>query len=222
MCVIERKTLSDYIHSITDKRSKEQVLRLKAFRYKQMETHKKNMLIVYLVENDNLILSKDDRETMMNSIVNKVVRDNFVLYQSKGINDTIDFIKTIKRKIDEFIIPITASHTTPTDTTEYVVCDDNSQDSSSYLKSIKIHKKDNLTPYNCYILQLSQISGVSIDIAKRIATQYCSFKKLIEAYNCLCDIDKKAHMLADIKANEKRRIGNVLSRRIYEYIIQET
>lgn len=88
-----------------------------------------------------------------------------------------------------------------------------------YLKTIKLAKKDNMTPNNCYVCQLSQIPGVSIDMADVIANQYPSMLHLVQAYQ---RSDDQPNMLAELVlpiANHKtRRLGNVISVRIHQYI----
>ena len=89
-----------------------------------------------------------------------------------------------------------------------------------YLECLKTVKKDNITKDNCYILQLSQIPGVSVKIATAIAKKYPSFKKILEAYNEISDSDEseKERLLAEIKVNDNRKLGKVLSSRLYQYL----
>jgi glycerol-3-phosphate dehydrogenase len=95
-----------------------------------------------------------------------------------------------------------------------------------YLKTIKLVKKDNMTPLNCYTCQLSQIPGMSVETANIVAQQYGSMQKLILAYMKLVTSSDRDEMLSELIipiANSKtRRLGNVLSKRIHEYLCDET
>jgi hypothetical protein len=91
-----------------------------------------------------------------------------------------------------------------------------------YLKTIKLAKKDNMTPENCYLCQLSQIPGVSIETANVIAGQYPSIRSLIMAYEALDNVPSKENLLAELSitlTNDKtRRLGNVISKRVFEFL----
>ena len=90
-----------------------------------------------------------------------------------------------------------------------------------YTSSIKMKKKDNLTPIRCNLLQLAQIPGVSPKIA------YTILKKYGTIYNLCCQyektpLDQRELLLANFKFeianNKSRRIGNVVSSRIYHFL----
>lgn len=89
-----------------------------------------------------------------------------------------------------------------------------------YLESIKIKKKDNITPDNWFCLALANIPGVSIKIANTIVKEYNNFDKILTKYKLLSSEKEKEQLLSNLKIIEgTRRIGNVLSKRIYNYLV---
>ena len=89
--------------------------------------------------------------------------------------------------------------------------------------TIKIKKKDNLTPRVCQIVQLSQIPGMSNTTAKILLDKYISLSNIIlEYYKLGDDTESKMRMLENIElttsTGKKRKFGGVLSNRVYEYL----
>lgn len=211
LCLIERKTYDDYASSIVDGRSKNQSIRIN-----QLRLEHPDIIIIYLIEGSNI--HKDHkfhngitRNSLYSSIINRVIRDKFTIFKTADINDTALMITKIYDKLLDSIDKKDIQKTAPKST------------QIEYLKTIKVSKKDNMTPANCFLCQLSQIPGVSIDIANVISQQYKSIPVLICAYE---QCDEKNNMLAELQvpiANQRtRRLGNVLSKRIYEYIYNIT
>ena len=74
-----------------------------------------------------------------------------------------------------------------------------------------------MTPEVCQIVQLAQIPGVSHSMSKKILEKYTTLSNLIIAY--LNSEESEGEMLlADISLNEKRKLGKVISQRIYKYL----
>ena len=96
------------------------------------------------------------------------------------------------------------------------------KNSLDYCASLKIKKKDNLTSLRCYKLQLSQIPGVSINIATCVSDNYKSMFNLFQNYEKLNTDKEKKEMLMDLKYdiqnNKQRRIGKVVSERIFNFL----
>ncbi len=207
ICLIERKTLEDYAASITDKRSKNQSIRIS-----QLKKENPNIIIIYLIEGEYInknhkFINGITRNRLYSSIINRVVRDKFIIYRTKDISDTAIIISKIYDKLPEHFNQ------------------SNSNERIEYLKTIKLSKKENMTPNNCYLCQLSQIPGMSIDTANIIAQHYNSMYSIIMAYEKLKDINSKEKLLSEllipITNNKTRRLGNVLSKRIYEFLCPE-
>uniref|UniRef100_A0A6C0BK07 ERCC4 domain-containing protein n=1 Tax=viral metagenome TaxID=1070528 RepID=A0A6C0BK07_9ZZZZ len=205
VCLVERKTLEDYVNSITDKRSKNQSLRIQQLR-KQFP----QMIVIYLIEGafvpkDHKFYNGITRDALYTSLIHRVTRDHYTLYRSCDIYDTALIITKLYDQLSQIVSsPSEQDH-----------------EKIEYLKTIKLAKKDNMTPENCYLCQLSQIPGSSIDFAQAIAKQYPNMVSLINAYQQV-PISQRDQLLAELivpVANHKvRRLGNVLSQRIYQYL----
>ena len=91
-----------------------------------------------------------------------------------------------------------------------------------YLQSIKKNKKENITPKLCNQMILTNIPGISNTIAIKINEVYPTINSLLKAYNNCIDDDARIKLLANIiltnTEKQKRRIGNVISKRIFEYL----
>ena len=83
----------------------------------------------------------------------------------------------------------------------------------NYASSIKINKKENMNKSLCNIIQLATIPGVSKNISKIILDEYKSISNLIEEFK---KNDKL--LLANINLG-KRKLGKILSEKIYDYLI---
>jgi ERCC4-type nuclease len=203
ICLIERKTIDDYVSSITDGRSKNQSIRIA-----QLKKIYPDIIIIYLIEGPfinkkHIFKNKITCDSLYSSFINRVIRDQFTVYRTADTCESALVVTKIYDKLSE--------HTSQ-DTKK-------SNETIKYLKTIKLSKKDNMTPKNCYICQLAQIPGISIEYANRIASLYPSMRHLIMAYEKNND---KNNMLSEIimsmTNNKSRKLGIILSKRIYEYI----
>lgn len=206
--LIERKSLKDLANSIKTGRYREQKMRL-------LNSQIAKDKIVYLIEGKlepNIIIDKVPYNTFVGSMVNTIIRDNFKVYQTLDLEATIFFLESIYNKLDKNSLKL--------DVIEKNYLDDNYNQNQEYLSTLKSKKKDNLNPYNCYILQLSQIPGISIQISSSIANQFKSFKELYHLYDTT---DSKG--LKDITYSTSTgkliRIGEKRSQIIYQYIYGE-
>ena len=75
--------------------------------------------------------------------------------------------------------------------------------------SVKSKKGDNLTPALCYVLQLSQIPGISVKLATDIANVYPSMTILFDAIK-----EKREKAFTDIA-----KIGPKKAKTILEYFL---
>lgn len=208
ICIIERKTNEDYVSSIMDGRSKNQPMRMI-----QLRKENPDIIILYLIEGP--FIQKDqkyrngiNRDRLYSSMINKVIRDHLTIYRTADINDTALIITKIHDKLLEQL----------NNKTHHVEIDEHIE----YLKTIKLAKKDNMTPTNCYICQLSQIPGVSIETANLIAQLYGSMSQLVLAYEKLIETSDRENLLSELQIHitngKVRRLGAVLSKRIYDFI----
>lgn len=195
VCLIERKTINDYVSSITDKRNKEQT-----FRINKLKDENNEIIVIYLIEGE--IPSKDKKfygsvtgESVYSSICNKIVKHRFFIWNSKNIDDSIRFIIKLYDKFNSNELEI----------------------DNEYARTISLNKKNMLTPNIWFKLVLAQIPSVSIDIANEIIKYYPSMLSLYLIYS-KCDEKKGKLLLSNIMCG-KKRLGNVLSEKIYSYIM---
>ena len=185
--VIERKTINDLISSIMDGRYREQKLRLKAL----MEKHNRQLKIIYLIEGKLIGKRKSSipNSTVWSTMCKLIMRDNFIVFRSKSIKESVNFIKTMSSKANESYKANDYINSLNNTNTNQNTDENSNNDSknlfSQYASSIRIKKKDNLTPGICFSRQLAQIPGVSSRIALCIMNFYQSMPKLIIAYEAI-------------------------------------
>lgn len=170
----ERKTINDLLSSVKDGRYKEQKARLLS----NCDS------ITYIIEGDDILSTKNGRnQELLSSIyMYTMYRDNIHIVFTRSIEETATFILTMCAKL---VDNPQKFHMTIDSTT------------SSYIDCIKIKKMDNVTPDNCFIMQLSQIPSISKTIAKYIQDRYPNFREFIYAIDkshdkikLLCQIEK--------------------------------
>ena len=89
----------------------------------------------------------------------------------------------------------------------------------NYLETVKVNKKSNITPDNWFLLALRNIPGVSVKIANTICNEYNSIDKLLSKYKQCETVKEKEVLLASLKIIDgQKKIGNVLSKKIYNFI----
>ena len=195
--IIERKTMGDLYSSIQDGRYKEQKIRLM--------NHYSNHQIVYIIEGTISCSSKFFKKAKPitdGALLNMTFRDKLNVIRTKDVSDTASILYKIGNKIiknPEFFK------------------NDSETTKMNYLDTIKICKKDNMTPKLCNIVQLSQIPGVSKQMAEIIIEKYDSLSNLIMEYTKLNNLEDKQKLLKNIELTN-RKIGPVISNRIYEFL----
>ena len=198
-CVIERKTFQDYVSSLIDGRLKNQSLRLEAGREQE------SYIIIYIIEGELPTPWEKDikyrggvtSSAVYSSLMGKMIRDNFYIFQTRTVKETAYVINKLKLKYEK-----------ETDIKE--------MKEHKYLETIKLEKKANMTKKSFYLLELSHIQGLSLTLAEKINEKYPSFCSLIRAYDQELNIKNRENMMCSIEG-----IGKILSRRIYEYLYDE-
>ena len=199
--LIERKTAADLAASIRDGRHKEQKYRLL-----NSDLDTKNILFLIEGELKDMKHGKVTKKTLQGSIINTMFRDGLNIYRTENIDETIYFIerlidKTLKDKkcVSKLIKEV--------------------PDTLDYVDTKILTKKKCLTPevYNQFILL--QIPGVSKIFVDTILDKYSSIKKIIQEYNNL-ELEKdKENLFTNLELKgKKRKIGKVISKRIYEFL----
>jgi crossover junction endonuclease MUS81 len=240
--IIERKTLQDLYSSINDGRYKEQKVRLKNnFSDSQIVYIIENCDVKFIKKKFS------NFDSIINgAIINSIFRDNINLLRTNSVDETITYIKTllkkVKNNIELFVKPTplvnnsinmhnqtttnnsleVESSNTPSDNDNVKIIELKTNNSSDYVDNIKIKKKDNNNPENCNIIMLCQIPGVSTKISKTICDKYNSISNLVNEYNNNYTQKEKEYLLKDLTFpinNDKiRKIGPVISKRVYQYL----
>ena len=200
--LIERKTAEDLAASIRDGRHKAQ-------KYRLMNSALSSKNIIFLIEGElkNMKHGKVDKKTLQGSIINTMFRDGFNVYRTENITETIYFIERLMDKVlkDKKCVSNLLG-----------VVDESKLD---YIDTKVLSKKKCLTPEVYNQLVLMQIPGVSKVFVETIMQKYSSIKKIINEYNNLAEEKEKENLLADLELiGKKRKIGKVISKRIYEFL----
>jgi len=202
-------------------------------------------IIAYILEGSQNELRLPQDKTMLNgSIISSLFRDKIPIIRTYTLQETLDIIVRLHDRLskdkNDFFPPKGESkgHITESiledgnlDTPETIedgngiangIADVNSN-SNLYLQSIKKCKKDNINPKLWNQMCYMNIPGISSNIAIKISEVYPTIKSLFEAYeNCSTDLEKEL-LLSNIVLTEtekqKRRIGNVVSKRVYEFMV---
>jgi crossover junction endonuclease MUS81 len=226
--IIERKCAQDMVASIKDGRYKEQKIRLLA--ECKNATPNRNIIIAYIIEGTPAELRTPAEKIMLlGSIISSTFRDRVFVLRTYSLQETFELLVRMNERLgkdysDFFTSRVVenanildASANTAANTATNIFND------SSYLASIKKNKKDNMTPALWNMNCLCGIPGVSSAIASKIAEKYPTLHALLDAYRaCGDDTASRECLLADLILTEtdkqRRRIGNVISKRIYEYL----
>lgn len=204
--IIERKTINDLKASICDGRAREQKARLLGCGIPPDR-------ICYVIEG-NLNKPFDFRvsgmpvSTLLGSIINTQLRDGIKVYKTASVDETALYVQKLFEKLVK-------------DGKEYFKYGDGNGDIDNvkYCATLKKKKKDNMTPKNWFIAQLCLIPQVSEKMAAVILNEYEDMNTLAES---LSTDDKPELLLANLEypiTNGKtRKIGKVISKRIYFYI----
>lgn len=188
--IIERKTILDLSSSITDGRFREQKQRL-------LESIGNPDKIIYILEGNksNKKYGSISKTTIESSILNLIFKHKYKVICTDNEQNTLDMLLLLYKKIQtkEFEKVLT---TTP-------------------FKAVK--KNDNL---DVFTNMLSVIPGVSLSFAKKIKENYKTLPLLLDSYSKLNTLEEKYKMLNNIQVTDKRKLGNVLSKKIYNSIFE--
>jgi crossover junction endonuclease MUS81 len=193
--IFERKTQSDLLSSITDGRYREQKIRILS----QLPAHR----CTYIIEGGDIIANTTDwnfprmsPSVYDGAILHTMYRDKMHVICTKDVDHTAQFIATIFKKMqghpEKFI-----------DT------------QCEYISQIKVKSKkcENISPSICFILQLSQIPGISSKIAQEIVKVYPTWKEIFIALNGCENTSKKKELLCAIAM-----VGGKKADAIIEYL----
>lgn len=245
--IIERKTIADLIASVKDGRYKEQKIRMKSSGVNMLYIIEDFYNIP--TDKHNLEIYGMKVKQIFGLIFNAMFRDNIQFIFTRNVDDTYQKLEMlikkyrffldkvdviIKEKIVEKIVYVEKKEDIEEENDEVKQIIENNdknilnqlnetrQDILDYVSAIKTRKRDNKTGRACYLQQLCVIPGVSPHIANTICMNYPSMFDLCIGYNNT-EENKRAKMLSNIEIsvdnNKKRKLGKVLSERIYKTIM---
>lgn len=223
LLVIERKTLQDLASSIKSGRYREQKMRL-------LNSNDINPnQILYLIEGHiqkTDTIDKVPYSTFIGSYINLLMRDDLKIIQTSGIDETIFFIETICKKINnkeinfDKLLQLNIQNDNDI-SNENNISNQNNSIQTDYLSTLKGEKKKNITPENCCILQLTQIPNISIGIATEICNKYKSIFELCKLFE-----ENGENALKDVTysttTGKQIRIGDKRSKSIYKHLFAIT
>jgi len=193
--IIERKSISDLCASIIDGRHTEQKNRL-------IDTIEDPKKIIYIIEGTlpaNADCVKGITKNSINSaILNLIFKHKYNVIFTESKEDTVDNIVLLYNKIINNKLEIEVS------------------------SKINIIKKSDKINNNIFINMICIIPGISGKIAIKIHEKYKTLNEIITAYNLIEDVNNKKKMLSEIYINSNRKLGKVLSERIYNSIFNTT
>jgi ERCC4-type nuclease len=199
--VIERKTVEDLRASICDGRAREQKARL-------LHSGIDVSRIMYLIEGnlDREISGTIPTTTLLGSVINTQLRDGIKVYKTASLRETSVFIQKLLDKLQK-------------DGNKYFL-QEGCMTAKKYASTLKKKKKENMTPTVWFISQLALIPQVTEKIAEKIIEKYPTLSSLVLEYERTPD-HIRDKLLADlsypIKNDKKRRVGEKLSLRIYQF-----
>ena len=196
---MERKTLPDLVSSIRDGRYREQKARLL--------DNVRCQDISYIIEGDTVgdSLRRNDK-VVSSAYCNMVFRDNVHVFFTRDVHETAVFLVSLSAKM--LLKPSNYAFTAAGDASTSNVA----KDYTSCLK-LKSKKNQNITPDNCFILQLAQVPSISNVIAKNIVKVFASIGLLLDAMRTCCSKDDKIKMLSRID-----KVGRAKASKIVEYM----
>lgn len=196
---IQYKCDNNLIYIIERKTVNDLGASIKDGRYKEQKirllSNNKNN-IYYIIEGNINYCETISTKAILGSIINMIFRDNIKIIYSKDIKQTLDIIIQIKNKCESNKFQ-----------------NNQNSEKNDYISCIKINKKENLDKKTCNIIQLATIPGVSKNISTIILEKYNNLNNLITEFNQHGEL-----LLKDIELG-KKKLGKVLSKRIYDYLL---
>jgi ERCC4-type nuclease len=196
MMLFERKTINDLLSSIADGRYEEQSYRLQ-------QCDLPNHHIYYIIEGDienykprNSASSLYNKKTVYSCLYSLTYLKGFSILCSKSLSETAEIIAKFSRKL---------------------VSDPPSSQEKTYLDSVKISKKGNMSDEVVGALMLAQIPSVSKNVASVILKTFKNVNGLVKALendaNCL---DNYKY---DIANNKQRKLSKPCVANLKKYLL---
>jgi len=184
------------------------------------ERMNKNINDFFILKNNNLQQDIEINDTPERIIIN--TSNSIVNISNSIINTSNSIINTSNSNSFILDTPNNLNNNLNNNNLNNDNLNNNNENTNLYLHSIKKCKKDNMTPKLWNQLILTNIPGVSTSIAIKINEVYPTLTSLLNAYtNCETDNDRiklLSTILLTHTEKQKRHIGKVISKRIYEYL----
>ena len=125
--------------------------------FRLLESNLPPQRIVYLIEGDLNSVQSVPKKTLISSMISLWFTKGFTVVQTQNTDETVDYLHMLAERVNK-------------ESTEH-----------DYVSTLKIKKKDKLTPENVNIIMLSQIPGISTVPAKSILERYKTVFDLTQA-----------------------------------------
>lgn len=225
LVIIERKRLDDLAASIKDGRYNEQ-----SFRLNESNVHNHN--IVYLIEgkwqdfNKSRFNKTINESVLMSSLISINYFKGFSLFRTQTVEESAKYILKFIEKIQKENGKKKPFYSNKKEAKEETkeICDTNEnteiiqeEKTDNYINSIKKTKKDYITVSNIGEILLSQIPGVSSQIAIAVMSKFKTIKNLIK------NLEEDSKCLDDIvttNSGKPRRLNKTSINNIFKYMTQ--
>uniref|UniRef100_A0A6C0H7R8 ERCC4 domain-containing protein n=1 Tax=viral metagenome TaxID=1070528 RepID=A0A6C0H7R8_9ZZZZ len=191
LIIIERKTVNDLDASIKDGRYEEQSYRLSG--YENVHNHN----IIYLIEGNN-----DEKKIIYSAMFSIMYYKGFSLIQTKSISETVNVLTNMVEKMGKEETKI-----------GYYLGGENTKEYSSLIKK---EKSENITKENIDEIMLSQIPGVSINVANTIIKKYGSLSNMIKKGENEIKLEEITFVN---KKGKSQKISKTACKNIREYLL---
>jgi ERCC4-type nuclease len=152
-------------------------------------------IIIYLIESkDGIKANRLSEKILLGSIVNLIVNHKFYVLQSNGLKQTCDIIIDLFKKLEKI------------------------QDNKINVYQYTNPKKSDDLEKDLFTHQLSLIPRLTFKNAKKITEIYPTFKCLYEEYNKCNDKKINKNLLANIKLENDRKLGEKMSIKVYNSV----
>lgn len=189
--IFERKTGADLAASISDGRYREQKTRI-------VSIIDKSYHMTYIIENKKTCTLP--KAVFDGVILNTMYRDGMHVVFTDDTSHTAQWLVTLAAKIAKDPHKFAGSGAgTGSAVEDYAAC-----------VKVKSKKSDNIDVKTCYLLQLGQIPGVSIKLAKTIHETYPTMYQFLKALN---DHDNPVKLLCELPL-----IGNKKAKVVLNYL----
>lgn len=198
LMLIERKTISDFCSSFKSSHYANQKSRMIAFRE---QTGAKCFLVVEGYYDDRDLGPKVcgvPISTLEQCFTSIRVRDNFFVKHVENVYFHADFIFKCIKTMQKYKV--------------WQGVQSSAELRKDFMESLKVRKKSNLDPRMCFVVQLSAIPDISVNMAEKISEVYPNMKSLINAF----EKDGK-FCLSEIKVG-KNRFGKIKSEKIFNFL----